>query len=201
MSHNLKPLPKNLVLASSSPYRKQLFSRLRLPFESRTPAVPELPRRGESRSALAYRLSVEKAQAVAKASDPDTLYIGSDQVATCARQLLGKPGTLDKAQAQLQLCSGQQVTFYTGFALWRPTSHFLHGQVVTTTVTLRRLSDSAIARYLQSDSPFDCAGSFKWESLGISLFESLASEDPTALEGLPLIGLCTALRAQGYALP
>lgn len=201
MQENTQTLPVKLVLASSSPYRKRLLSRLQLAFECRSPSINEAPITGEEPPAMAMRLSSAKAKAVSLEGDGDALYIGSDQVAFCSGRLLGKPGSDHKAREQLAFCSGKPVTFITGLAIWRPSKDELRQSAVTTTVTLRPLSADAIARYIELDSPLDCAGSFKWESLGISLFESLVSEDPTALEGLPLLRLCQRLRAHGYALP
>lgn len=194
--------PEKLLLASSSRYRKRLLERLNLPFESYDPAVDETPLEREPAAALATRLAIAKAQAVDHASYPgDILIIGSDQVASCAGLLLNKPGTTARAIQQLQHCSGQTVTFYTGLALWRPDTGQLSQDVVTTEVLFRHLSREEVEAYVAADLPLDCAGSFKWEALGISLFSALRSDDPSSLEGLPLITLCARLRAHGYRLP
>jgi septum formation protein len=190
--------PEPLVLASSSRYRARLLARLHLPFTTASPQVDETPEPGEAGPVLAERLAITKARSL----DVETgLIIGSDQVAVCEGQLLGKPGTPKRARHQLHECSGHAVTFYTGLALWAPQSQQLLTHVEPFRVQLRQLSEREIADYVALDNPTDCAGSFKWESLGISLFASMHGEDPTALEGLPLIALCNLLRSLGWSLP
>ena len=184
-----------LILASSSPYRQALLRRLRLPFLSESPAIDESPRPGETPAALCVRLSLEKAKAVA-VRHPRACVIGSDQVASLDGELLLKPGSAEVAVAQLTAASGRPVTFDTGVCLLAPEAD---PQVacVPTQVHFRCLSKSQLVRYVELDQPLDCAGSFKWESLGIALFERLEGDDPTALEGLPLIALCAMLRRVG----
>ena len=185
----------SLVLASSSPYRRRLLERLRLPFRWEAPALDERPLEAESGTQLARRLAVAKAAAVA-ALHPDAIVIGSDQVPCVEDRMLSKPGTPERATEQLEQCSGQRVVFYTGLAVLAPNVEPLV-EVVPYTAHFRTLQRPEIARYLALDEPYDCAGSFKWESLGIALFERLEGDDPTALEGLPLIALCDMLRQRG----
>lgn len=188
-----------LVLASTSRYRAELLSRLRLPFETVRPDVDEAPAAGESPASLALRLATAKAAAVA-ATRPEALVIGSDQVASCDGRILGKPGTRANAIAQLQAMSGCEVVFLTAVAV---ASAGAPGEQAldTTTVRFRQLPDDEIARYVDAESPLDCAGSFKCEGLGIALFESIESRDPTALVGLPLIATARLLRARGVVIP
>jgi septum formation protein len=188
-----------LVLASTSRYRAELLSRLRLPFETVRPDVDEAPAAGESPASLALRLATAKAAAVA-ATRPEALVIGSDQVASCDGRILGKPGTRATAIAQLQAMSGREVVFLTAVAV---ASAGAPGEEAldTTTVRFRQLPDDEIARYVDAESPLDCAGSFKCEGLGIALFESIESRDPTALVGLPLIATARLLRARGVVIP
>jgi septum formation protein len=191
----------DLVLASTSNYRRELLSRLGVPFRQQSPHVDETPQAGELPSQLAVRLAAAKARAVA-ADNPHALVIGSDQVADCAGRLLGKPGTIDNARRQLAASAGRDVVFHTAICLidtHRPTPRELTA-VDTTIVTFRPLAAAEIERYLQRERPVDCAGSFKAEGLGIGLFEQIASQDPTALIGLPLIGLCRLLREMGFAV-
>lgn len=187
-----------LYLASTSRYRAELLSRLRLPFKTLDPGVDETAADAEAPAALALRLAQAKAQAN---SLTQGIVIGSDQVAACQDRVLGKPGDSATAHAQLRFCSGKTVTFYTGLALWIPAQNRLLSETVPYQVTLRDLSSAEIDRYLAIDQPFDCAGSFKWEALGIALFEHMQGGDPTSLQGLPLIALCRHLRAQGVLVP
>ncbi len=187
---------RTLVLASSSPYRRALLERLRLPFTSAAPAIDESPRPGEAPRALVRRLAREKAAALA-ADWPDALVIGSDQVAVNAGQVLGKPGSHAAAVRQLRAASGRSVEFLTAVCVLDTASGRSLIDVVTTTVVFRTLDDAAIERYLAAEQPYDCAGSFKVEGLGIALFERVTSDDPTALTGLPLIRLCGMLAACG----
>ena len=188
-----------LVLASTSPYRRELLARLRLPFDVARPDTDETPLPGETPSALACRLATAKAAAVA-VSHPDAWVIGSDQVAELAGAPLGKPGSRDNAIAQLQAMSGQAVAFRTGVCLAHADGRAFT-VLDTTTVRFRPLSSLEIARYVDAEQPFDCAGSFKSEGLGIALFEAIESQDPTALVGLPLIETARLLRQAGFPLP
>lgn len=198
MTH--KGLPSELILASSSVYRQRLLERLGQPFTTVTPAVDEATRPGESALTLSKRLSREKAQAIAtKSADP--LVIGADQVAACDNRLLGKPGGAAGAVEQLSFCSGKHVVFFTSVALWRPAHNQLIEATETVEVSMRALEVVEIEAYVTKDKPFDCAGSFKAESLGIALFRSVTSRDPTALEGLPLMTVAAMLRDVGYAIP
>jgi septum formation protein len=188
-----------LVLASTSPYRRDLLARLGLPFLVDRPDVDESPGAGEAPSALASRLAEAKARAVAS-RHPGAWVIGSDQVAELDGKPLGKPGGRDAAIAQLQASSGRTLRFHTAFCLVHP-DHPALAHSDLTEVVFRELHRDEILRYLDADQPYDCAGSFKCESLGISLFEAIRSEDPTALVGLPLVALARALRGAGYRLP
>ena len=190
-----------LFLASTSRYRQNLLKRLGLPFTCITPDVDEDIVAGETASARARRLAHLKAASVMSDQTGSlALVIGSDQVACLGDQILRKPGTADRAVAQLTQCSGKQIRFWTGLTLLSNTGQHWH-EMVHSDVTLRHLTQEEIKRYIELDRPLDCAGSFKWESLGISLFERLETEDPTALEGLPLIKLCGLLRAAGLSVP
>lgn len=190
-----------LVLASSSPYRRELLARLQLPFTHHAPDIDESAQPHENAQSLVCRLAEAKARALAT-TYPAALIIGSDQVAALADgTLLGKPHTLERAQAQLRAASGSSVTFYTGLCVFN--SHNQRAQVacVPFTVQFRELDDACILRYLQAEQPFDCAGSFKSEGLGITLFRRTIGEDATSLIGLPLIKLTDMLLAEGIALP
>ena len=188
-----------LVLASTSPYRRELLARFGRPFTVDRPEVDESPLPGEAPAALARRLAEAKARAVA-ARHPGATVVGSDQVAELDGQPLGKPGGRDRALAQLAACSGRSVVFHTALCVLSGEGHaFTH--LDRTEVRFRRLGEPEILRYLDAEQPWDCAGSFKCEGLGIVLFEAIRSEDPTALVGLPLIALARGLRAAGHALP
>tara|TARA_B100000963_G_scaffold143513_1_gene125003 strand:- start:113 stop:709 length:597 start_codon:yes stop_codon:yes gene_type:complete len=190
-----------LILASVSPYRKILLDRLRLPFSCRTPDVDEAVLLDEAPAMRARRLAYSKAaSATPEQSQRPTLVIGSDQVACLGDQILRKPSTAQRAAAQLALCSGKSIIFWTGVSVISSTGQHWH-QMVRSDVTLRHLSSEEIKRYIELDKPLSCAGSFKWESLGISLFQRLETPDPTALEGLPLIALCELLREAGLSVP
>jgi septum formation protein len=189
---------KKLILASTSVYRRELLERLRIPFEIISPEVDEMPLPGESTLELALRLAKAKAVAVAK-HHPEAWVIGSDQVVDLSGTAIGKPGNFEHALAQLQLMRGASVTFHTALCL-------MQGDVETTLsvptkVTFRKLPDEALAAYLHAEEPYDCAGSAKSEGLGISLLESIQSDDPTALIGLPLIALSGLLRDAGFVIP
>lgn len=187
-----------VILASTSRYRRELLERLRLPFEVARPDVDESPLPGELPQALARRLARAKALAVS-IIHPDAWVLGSDQVAALGPALLGKPGTRDLAVAQLTAMSGCQVHFHTAAALRRGST--LLEALDTTVVRFRALQQDEVERYVDAEQPLDCAGSFKAEGLGISLFESIDSGDPTALVGLPLIAVARMLREAGYRLP
>ncbi|GAB3057693.1 Maf family protein [Stenotrophomonas tumulicola] len=187
-----------LLLASTSPYRRELLQRLRLPFDCARPAVDETPLPGEAPAALAARLAAAKATEVA-ARHPGRWVIGSDQAADLEGQPLGKPGSIESACAQLALMSGRAVRFHTAICLTRDGDRFDANDV--TTVRFRALATAEIARYVAAEQPLDCAGSFKCEGLGIALFDAIENQDPTALVGLPLIALCRLLRQAGFAVP
>ena len=187
-----------LILASTSRYRRELLERLRLPFHISRPDIDEQSASGESAAAVACRLAVAKAQVIA-AQQPDAWVIGADQVAALDSELLGKPGNRDTAIAQLTAMSGRQVHFHTAVCLLREAVMLEAADL--TVVQFRTLHAEEIKRYVDVEQPLDCAGSFKAEGLGISLFESIESSDPTALVGLPLIALSRMLREAGFAVP
>ncbi|MBP6337152.1 MAG: septum formation inhibitor Maf [Vitreoscilla sp.] len=193
------PLPA-LVLGSTSRYRRELLERLRMPFEVASPQVDETPLPGEAPATLAIRLALAKAREVS-ARFPDAVVIGSDQVADVDGQPIGKPGTHERAVAQLQHMSGRSVVFQTAVAVVRGATPgrpaFEAVQLAPVTVRFRTLSESEIERYLRLEQPYDCAGSAKCETLGIALLEAIESDDPTALVGLPLIRTCELLRQAG----
>ena len=188
--------PSTLILASTSRYRHELLSRLRLPFEVRSPEVDETPHAGELPAALAQRLALAKAQAVAS-QQPLAVVIGSDQVADLDGIPIGKPGTHQRAAAQLRAMSGRSVVFQTAVAVVCMASGFSGAALVPVRVRFRHLADGEIEHYLRAEQPYDCAGSAKSEALGIALLESIESDDPTALVGLPLIQTCALLRRAG----
>ena len=187
---------RRLVLASTSPYRRELLARLRLPFDVEPPQVDERPRAGEAPAATAARLALAKASAVA-ARDEDAVVIGSDQVADLDGEGVGKPGDHERATAQLRAMRGRVVVFQTAVAVVCQATGFAESALVPVTVRMRELSDAEIERYLRAETPYDCAGSAKIETLGIALVESVGSDDPTALVGLPLIRTCELLRRAG----
>ena len=190
----------DLILASSSPYRRALLERLGLPFEAVSPNIDETPRAGEATEALALRLAAAKAAKVAEAR-PDAVIIASDQVAVAEGQegyaLLGKPGGRAKAIAQLTRLSGGRARFLTGLCVREPGGQE-QLEVETTEVRFRTLEPGEITRYVDRDTPFDCAGAFRSEGLGIALFERIKGNDPNALVGLPLILLCHMLRRVNF---
>jgi len=190
-----------LVLASTSVYRRDLLARLGLPFRQEAPAVDEAALPTEAPAQVALRLAVAKARAVA-AQNARCLVLGSDQVAECASAALGKPGGVEGARRQLRACSGRSVTFHTAVCLidTRSEPWLERSAADVTTVTFRDLTDTEIERYIDRERPFDCAGSFKAEGLGIALFERIDSHDPTGLIGLPLIAVCGLLREAGATL-
>lgn len=187
-----------LILASTSRYRAELLSRLRLPFSCASPEVEETAHPGEAPSALAARLARAKAAAVA-ARQPGAWVVGSDQVAELDGAPLGKPGTRDAALAQLAAMSGREVLFHTAVCVSNGERHL--EAVDLTRVRFRTLRADEIERYVDAELPLDCAGSFKCEGLGIALFEAIHNQDPSALVGLPLIALCRLLREAGFTLP
>ena len=189
-----------LILASTSPFRRELLARLGLPFAVRAPEVDEDQQPGEEAPALVARLAEWKAKAVARHA-PDALVIGSDQAAVLDGDILGKPGDHERATAQLRRASGRTVTFYTGLCLLDGASGRRQVAVEEFRVVFRALTLAMIDRYLRREQPYGCAGSFKSEGLGISLFERLEGDDPTSLIGLPLIRLTRMLEAAGVAVP
>ncbi|WP_437881152.1 Maf family protein [Pseudomonas sp. LRF_L74] len=189
-----------LVLASSSPYRRELLQRLRHPFTWSAPAVDETPHPHEDADSLVRRLAEAKARALAQRY-PDHLIIGSDQVALLGNQILGKPGGFARAKSQLLAASGGSVTFLTGLALLNTATGNCQVDCVPFTVHFRELDEAQISRYLESERPYDCAGSFKAEGLGVSLFRATEGEDATSLVGLPLIRLVHMLNSQGIEIP
>lgn len=185
-----------LILASGSPYRKALLERLGLPFEVLVGGVDESARPGETPRELVTRLAGAKAAAVASLRD-EACIIGSDQLAVCRDEVLGKPGSVERCIGQLLSCSGQVVEFLTAVAVIQPGSGATLLHMDSTRVHFRVLERREVERYVALERPLDCAGGFKCEGLGIALFESIRSEDPTALIGLPLIWLAGALRRAG----
>jgi septum formation protein len=186
-----------LVLGSTSRYRRELLQRLGVPFDVASPEVDETPQAGELPAALAPRLALAKARAVA-AQHPDAVVIGSDQVADLHGRPIGKPGTHERAVEQLRAMSGQALVFHTALAVVRPATGFERVVDVPVRVTFRVLSDAEIETYLRAEQPYDCAGSAKSEGLGVTLLHSIESDDPTALIGLPLIKTCELLREAGW---
>ena len=191
---------RTLLLASTSPFRKALLQRLGLVFETLSPQVDETPLPGESAAAMVKRLSEAKARAGA-GHYPDALIIGSDQVAVCEGDVLGKPGNHDNARRQLARLAGHRVSFLTGLCLYDAASGEVKLDLVPYHVIFRALTAPQIERYLSAERPYNCAGSFKSEGLGISLFESMQGEDPNALIGLPLIRLVSWLNEAGIEVP
>ena len=193
-------MPTQLILDSTSRYRKALLEKLALPFECAAPEVDESPLPGESAEVLVARLALAKASAIADRFDQG-LIIGSDQVCVCDGQILGKPGTVEKAVAQLMAAQGRSVTFHTGLCVLDAASGRAEQLVEPFTVHFRTLDEAALRRYVEAELPLDCAGSFKCEGMGIVLFKGLEGRDPNALIGLPLIGLIELLERHGLALP
>ncbi|AWM61270.1 septum formation inhibitor Maf [Stutzerimonas stutzeri] len=191
---------RHLLLASSSRYRQQLLSRLRLPFDSCAPEIDESALPGESAEHLVRRLAERKASALATRY-PDSLIISSDQVAVLNQDILGKPHTFERAKQQLLAASGGSVRFFTGLALLDSMNGKLQVACVPFTVHFRTLDEARIERYLKAEQPYDCAGSFKAEGLGISLFRATEGEDVTSLVGLPLIRLVDMLLNAGVEVP
>lgn len=191
---------QRIILASTSPFRRDLLSRLGIPFTVASPGVDETLLPGEKPQDAAIRLSIAKAYAIAKLA-PDALIVGSDQVASAEDRHYGKPGDRAGAVSQLAEMSGNSIVFYTAVAVLNAATGALQSTCVPTEVRFRRLSADEIERYVDADQPFDCAGSAKSESLGIALLDHLRGDDPTALIGLPLIAVCRMLREEGLAIP
>ena len=189
-----------LLLASSSVYRRELLNRLQLPFICSSPDIDESHRANESAIDLVKRLAEEKARALAD-SHPGHLIIGSDQVAALDGRIIGKPHTFEIAREQLLAASGRQVSFLTGLALLNSDTGHCQVDCIPFTVTMRQLDIARIERYLRAEQPYDCAGSFKAEGLGVSLFQSTEGPDATSLIGLPLIRLVDMLLAEGVQVP
>ena len=189
-----------LVLGSTSRYRRELLTRLGLPFTTDAPGVDETPQKGESPRDLAVRLALAKARDVAR-RHPQAIVIGSDQVADLAGQPLGKPGSHERAVAQLRAMRGQTVIFQTAVSVVCQATGFKQSDLAAVEVRFRALEDDEIERYLRAEQPYDCAGSAKSEGLGIALLDAILSDDPTALIGLPLIRTARLLRAAGLRLP
>ncbi len=188
-----------LILASSSPYRRELLERLKIPFEVIAPDVDEAPRPGETPSAMVERLSIEKARKIADGK-PGTLVIGSDQVAVYNGAIVGKPHSHDKAVEQLRSASGRAVTLYTGLALVNADTGRVQHEVIPYRVTFRALTDAQIESYLRKEQPYSCAGSVRSEGLGIALLERFEGDDPNTLIGLPLIRLVRMLENEGVKI-
>jgi septum formation protein len=188
-----------LILGSSSRYRKELLSRLQIPFETAAPDVDETPHSDESPKDLALRLALAKARAVAQ-KNPEAVVIGSDQVADLEGSPLGKPGNHTNATVQLQRMRGKTVIFQTALSVVCMATGYERTDLASVKVKFRNLTDAEIESYLRAEEPYDCAGSAKSEGLGIALLESIDNDDPTALVGLPLIRTCQMLREAGVKL-
>lgn len=200
--HSLSTPPPRLILGSSSKYRKELLSRLHIPFAVAVPDIDETPHLNETPEKTALRLAQEKAASIA-VREEDALVIGCDQVATLDGKQIGKPGSHDNALKQLQEMRGRCVVFHTALCLWdgrrNPLGDTVQLENVQTLVTFRNLCDEELDAYLRIEQPYDCAGSAKNEGLGIAIIERIESMDPTALTGLPLISLTTMLRRAGVS--
>lgn len=190
---------RTLVLASSSPFRKQLLERLHVPFETANPDIDESPLPGESPTELVKRLAIEKAKVVASVYT-DALVIGSDQVAVHGDKIVGKPNTHENAVAQLREASGKKISLFTGLALINTQTKAVQSDVVPFNVHFRHLTDEIIEAYLRKEQPYNCAGSVRSEGLGVILLSRFEGDDPNALIGLPLIRLVTMLQKEKYSL-
>ncbi len=190
-------MSQQLVLASTSPFRKQLLEKLHLQFFTEKPNVDETPFKDETAIELVERLAITKAQAICPSYD-NALIIGSDQVCVNNGEILGKPGDFENAFKQLKAASGKRITFYTGLALVNSKTGAIHSLVEPYVVHFRELSEQMITHYLHKEQPYNCAGSFKSEGYGISLFEQLEGKDPNSLIGLPLISLIKMLEAESF---
>ncbi|MBO1924201.1 nucleoside triphosphate pyrophosphatase [Thiomicrorhabdus sp. 6S3-12] len=195
-SNGLPPV----ILGSTSIFRQQMLEKLHLPFDTDKPEVDETPLQGEQPEAMVARLSLAKAQAVAR-KHSDALVIGSDQCAVFDNRPIGKPHTFAAAQQQLRQFSGQSITFYTGLVVINGRTGKIYQKMDTTVVHFRELSDNVIDNYLTIEQPLNCAGSFKSEGLGVTLFQRIDSRDPNALIGLPLMDLTDIFYQMGYPLP
>jgi len=189
-----------IILASSSPYRKALLQRFGLKFVAKSPDIDETPKPSESAEKLVLRLAQAKVRQLAK-TEKNAIIIGSDQVARVGKTVLTKPGNQARAFLQLQQIRGKAVTFLTGLCVLNTGTNFNLAEIVTCKVYFRNYNDEEIQRYLDFEKPYDCAGSFKSEQLGVALMRKMQGEDPTALIGLPLIKLAEMLRCQGLELP
>lgn len=192
-------MPLKLILASSSPYRRELLERLKIPFEVTAPEVDETPHPGETPEKLVERLAIEKAQKIA-GKTRGALVIGSDQVAVYNGTIVGKPHSHDKAVQQLREASGRTVTLYTGLALINADTQRIQREIIPYRVTFRRLTEAQIESYLRKEQPYSCAGSVKSEGLGIALLEKFEGDDPNTLIGLPLIRLVRMLENEGIKI-
>ncbi len=199
MTHTVATQPVELILGSSSPYRRELLERLRLPFTVVSPKIDETPHLGEMPPETALRLALEKARYIAQ-SHPNALIIGADQVATVDGEQIGKAGGFDKALAQLQMMRGKTALFHSALCLYDARNDSYQLENIVTKTTFRDLPDEELAAYLRIEQPYDCAGSAKVEALGITILEKVESDDPTALIGLPLIALTGMLRQAGVKL-
>ena len=191
---------KQLVLGSTSPFRKELLQRLNKPFTTDSPNIDESLRERETPEKYVHRLAIEKAQAVSL-KHPNSLIIGSDQCSILDGMIRGKPHTHENAAKQLSESSGKCVSFLTGLCLYDSSNNTYQSEVVSFDVNFRELTPAEIENYLLTEKPYQCAGSFKSEGLGISLFESMQGDDPTSLIGLPLICLTKMLRNSGISIP
>jgi septum formation protein len=190
---------RQLVLASTSPYRKELLARLGVDFTTAAPNVDETPRPGETADATSLRLAIAKARVLAD-QFPDSLIIGSDQVALLNGEQLGKPGTHERAVAQLKAMRGQALVFHTALCLYNTATGSTQTAIDETRVVMREYSDEEIEAYLQREKPYNCAGSAKTEGLGVAMIARIENNDPTAIIGLPLIELVTMLNNEGFAI-
>lgn len=188
-----------LVLASSSRYRKELLGRLKLSFQCASPEIDETPKTNETAEQLVKRLALEKARKIAPLY-PNALIIGSDQAAVLDGKIIGKPHTAENAVKQLQQANGKTLQLMTGLCLYNSHTETYQLDMVPFAVNMRSLSEEALRHYVELDQPLDCASSFKWEQLGIALFSSMQGDDVTALQGLPLIRLIDMLEAEGMAV-
>jgi MAF protein len=191
---------QKIILASSSPYRKELLKRLDIAFTTVSPEVNERYFQDELISDYVLRLAKTKAESIVSKND-NSLIIAADQALQCDKKILGKPGNYNKAKEQLIFMSNRSLTFYTGLCLINTETKIIEEDVVSFRVDFRKLTESEIKNYLVKEKPYDCAGSFKSEKLGISLLKKMNGDDPTALIGLPLIRLCRMLRNQGVNIP
>jgi 7-methyl-GTP pyrophosphatase len=196
----LKIKSNNIILASSSPYRHTLLERLHIEFTSESPDIDEQHLQNESIDDYVIRLAERKVRAIASKYS-EAIIIGSDQALECDSNILGKPGNHENARQQLKTMSGKTLTFYTGLCVLNTKNQILEKDVVKYCVSFRILSEDEIETYLNKEQPYQCAGSFMSEKLGISLLSKMEGDDPTALIGLPLIQLCQMLRNQGIKLP